>query len=68
MDVIKAIETYVTKLVAEPAAMKVLLLDTHTVRHRLSASLIKQIQYSIDAHSFFSIHTIHTSLASGLSH
>lgn len=32
MDVFKAVETYVTKMVSEPSAMKVLLLDTHTVR------------------------------------
>lgn len=31
MDVIKAIETYVGKMVATPSAMKVLLLDSHTV-------------------------------------
>lgn len=31
MDVIKAVETYITKMVSEPSAMKVLLLDTHTV-------------------------------------
>jgi hypothetical protein len=31
MDVVKAVETYVTKLVSVPSAMKVLLLDTHTV-------------------------------------
>ncbi|KAK7469403.1 vacuolar protein sorting-associated protein 45 [Stygiomarasmius scandens] len=30
MDVIKAIETYVTRMVSEPSAMKVLLLDSHT--------------------------------------
>ncbi|EIW81002.1 Sec1-like protein [Coniophora puteana RWD-64-598 SS2] len=30
MDVVKAVETYVTKLVSTPSAMKVLLLDTHT--------------------------------------
>lgn len=30
MDVVKAVETYITKLVSEPSAMKVLLLDTHT--------------------------------------
>ncbi|GJE88833.1 Sec1 family protein [Phanerochaete sordida] len=30
MDVIKAVETYITKMVSEPSAMKVLLLDTHT--------------------------------------
>ncbi|KAK1226287.1 vacuolar protein sorting-associated protein 45 [Marasmius sp. AFHP31] len=30
MDVVKAVETYVTRLVVEPSAMKVLLLDAHT--------------------------------------
>ncbi|KAJ3901024.1 Sec1 family-domain-containing protein [Lentinula edodes] len=30
MDVTKAVETYVSKIVAEPSAMKVLLLDSHT--------------------------------------
>ncbi|KIP09648.1 hypothetical protein PHLGIDRAFT_126102 [Phlebiopsis gigantea 11061_1 CR5-6] len=30
MDVVKAVETYITKMVSEPSAMKVLLLDTHT--------------------------------------
>ena len=34
MDVYKAIETYITKMVSTPNAMKVLLLDTHTVRPR----------------------------------
>lgn len=35
MDVVKAVETYITKLVSVPSAMKVLLLDTHTVSTRL---------------------------------
>lgn len=30
MDVVKAVETYVTKLVSSSSAMKVLLLDSHT--------------------------------------
>ncbi|EKM51743.1 uncharacterized protein PHACADRAFT_262057 [Phanerochaete carnosa HHB-10118-sp] len=30
MDIIKAVETYITKMMSEPTAMKVLLLDTHT--------------------------------------
>jgi len=34
MDVVKAVETYVTKMVSTPPTMKVLLLDAHTVRHR----------------------------------
>jgi hypothetical protein len=32
MDVVKAVETYITKMVSVPSAMKVLLLDSHTVR------------------------------------
>ena len=32
MDVFKAVEMYITRMVSEPSAMKVLLLDTHTVR------------------------------------
>jgi hypothetical protein len=34
MDVVKAVETYVTKMVSTPPTMKVLLLDAHTVRHK----------------------------------
>ncbi|KAA1469923.1 Sec1-domain-containing protein [Dentipellis sp. KUC8613] len=30
MDVVKAIDTYITKMISVPSAMKVLLLDTHT--------------------------------------
>ncbi|CAL1712702.1 unnamed protein product [Somion occarium] len=30
MDAVKAVETYISKMVSEPNAMKVLLLDTHT--------------------------------------
>lgn len=37
MDVTKAIETYITKMVSEPSAIKVLLLDSHTVRRVLLA-------------------------------
>lgn len=32
MDVVKAVETYVSKMVSTPDAIKVLLLDSHTVR------------------------------------
>jgi hypothetical protein len=37
MDVVKAVETYVNKLVVEPSAMKVLLLDAETVSYYLFA-------------------------------
>jgi hypothetical protein len=33
MDVVKAVETYIVKMITVPSAMKVLLLDSHTVRH-----------------------------------
>ena len=32
MDVLKAVQTYVTKMITEVSGMKVLLLDSHTVR------------------------------------
>lgn len=31
MDVLKAVQTYITKMVSEVSGMKVLLLDSHTV-------------------------------------
>ena len=31
MDVLKAVQTYIQKMVAEASGMKVLLLDAHTV-------------------------------------
>lgn len=40
MDVTTAIETYITKMVSEPSAIKVLLLDSHTVGHILPPSPI----------------------------
>lgn len=41
MDVFKAVETYITKMVSTPSAVKVLLLDSHTVRfHSFLATLI----------------------------
>lgn len=42
MDVFKAVETYITKMVSEPSAMKVLLLDTHTVRGHMLPALAAQ--------------------------
>jgi hypothetical protein len=34
MDVLKAVQTYVNKMVGDVAGMKVLLLDAHTVSHK----------------------------------
>ena len=33
MDVLKAVQTYLGKMIAEVAGMKVLLLDSYTVSH-----------------------------------
>lgn len=37
MNVVKAVETYIMKMIETPATMKVLLLDSHTVRKGSSA-------------------------------
>lgn len=41
MDVLKAVQTYVTKMITEVPGMKVLLLDAHTVSPKLLLSWIK---------------------------
>lgn len=38
MDVLKAAQTYVKKMITEVPGMKVLLLDQHTVRGRVNLS------------------------------
>lgn len=46
MDILKAAQTYITKMVSEVSGMKVLLLDSHTV------SLVSRIDTdSVDAYS-----------------
>jgi len=66
MDVVKAVETYVNKLVSTPASMKVLLLDTHTVRldlysYRHATSLV-----ILDTYCLTSSHTVNTVIPPGL--
>ena len=69
MDVIKAVETYITRMVSEPSAMKVLLLDTHTVR----ASLLL-LRYAvtkvpcIDSYCISGVHTVDTTIAPSVPH
>jgi hypothetical protein len=68
MDVVKAVETYVNKLVSTPSSMKVLLLDTHTVRPdffllRRNATTISSF---IDPHCLTSSHTVNTVIAPSL--
>ena len=41
MDIVKAVETYVTKIISTPSAMKVLLLDGHTVGLLVSNSVAR---------------------------
>lgn len=48
MDVVKAVDTYITKMVSIPSAMKVLLLDVHTVReihHNLHTTGLTQLVF-----------------------
>jgi len=70
MDVVKAVETYITKLVSTPSAMKVLLLDTHTVR--FSSSLLPCIDIPLvvlpDADCLSCLDTVDALIASSLSH
>lgn len=69
MDVFKAVETYITKMVSEPSAMKVLLLDTHTVRGDISSVLLRKNQlYSAftDANRLFGIHSVDSAIAPSL--
>jgi hypothetical protein len=68
MDVVKAVETYITKLVSTPSAMKVLLLDTHTVRplRQLLCNNPNSLFSIADAHRFTCLHTIYPTFTSGL--
>jgi len=69
MDVIKAIETYVTRMVSEPSAMKVLLLDSHTVRKLDSSLLATELKaFSQDTYSVPGVNAVNITLSSSLSH
>lgn len=65
MDVVKAVETYITKLVSVPSAMKVLLLDTHTVGLLVSVDMLK-ITLFLDTHRLFGFYAVNTSVPSSL--
>ena len=70
MDVVKAVETYITKMVSTPNAMKVLLLDTHTVRTDLRVKLMPNDRLSCpsDTNSVVSHYPIHSALSSSIPH
>lgn len=69
MDVLKAVETYVTKMVSTPSAMKVLLLDTHTVREPVSRLISAHGDPCVlqDSHSVVGFHPINPTHTSSLS-
>lgn len=69
MDVVKAVETYITKLVSEPSSMKVLLLDGHTVGvlrvdHEQNAKLLAHT----DPNCLISIHAVDPLVTASIPH
>lgn len=61
MDVLKAVQTYVFKMITEVPGMKVLLLDAHTVRHCLSVSA-----NDLDANRLAGHYSVRAALTRGL--
>ena len=68
MDVVKAVETYISKMVSVPSAMKVLLLDSHTVRLYMADNIPHALTASSDSHSVPCLYAVHPPLAPSLSH
>lgn len=70
MDVVKAVETYVNKMVSTPDAIKVLLLDSHTVRRTRRCVQVtaanKQFAVNTDTNSILCIDTEHLTFSSGI--
>lgn len=66
MDVLKAVETYITKMVSEPSVMKVLLLDSHTVRPTCFPATIIGIKRLADAHRVLCFYSVDFVVPSGL--
>jgi hypothetical protein len=66
MDVVKAVETYISKLIAVPSAMKVLLLDTHTVCMSMALELGSQAFSTSDANCFVGFNTVDSAITPGL--
>jgi hypothetical protein len=67
MDVVKAVETYIIKMVSVPPAMKVLLLDSHTVRDDASIPAFLD-QRSIDSNSVPVLNAVNPSITPSLPH
>lgn len=67
MDVVKAVETYITKMVSTPNAMKVLLLDTHTVRLlNYHCGMNAEAGYAIDTNCVPRVDAVYATVASSL--
>ena len=71
MDVVKAVETYITKMVSTPSSMKVLLLDNHTVRFGLHVCLSDPMltrtpSLGTDSHRLAFRHSVDAPVAPGL--
>ena len=54
MDVLKAVQTYVNKMITEVSGMKVLLLDSHTVRPTFRCSLFARV---MESHACLRVYT-----------
>lgn len=67
MDVLKAVETYITKMVSEPSVMKVLLLDTHTVCAQ-HVTMFNAYHNPADAYCLVCVHPVDAPVTPGLSH
>ena len=68
MDVVKAVETYIIKMVSVPPAMKVLLLDSHTVREDASIlAFLDHLRY-LDSNSVSSVNAVNPSITPSLPH
>lgn len=65
MDVVKAVETYISKMVSEPSAMKVLLLDSHTVSY-VYLSRGQRAHRAVDTNRLVSSDAVDASLSSGV--
>ena len=68
MDVFKAVETYITRMVSEPSAMKVLLLDTHTVRLYPNDIVLAKSNFRTDTNRLVCFYAIDAAISPSLSH
>jgi hypothetical protein len=68
MDVVKAVETYIIKMVSVPPAMKVLLLDSHTVRDDASIPAFLNQRRSVDSNSVPGLNAVNPSITPSLPH